>query len=142
MPNTVILTARFDLVRTTTYHLCNLTLFRDIFVYERVSHECGISCSRQTSSCLVKVHDIYGAKVLKNNDTVDTTAYFQIFACPTKKKGRKCNKMCFRVSEFDDVQSNLRRAREWVRAISWLVTDPSVSLSKIQGEHFLKHYLI
>ena len=131
MPDTILLSAQFELVTTTTCHLCNLTLSREIFLYQRISQKCSLFCS--TPSCLLNLHDIYGAKALRNDDTGDTAAYFQIFACPTEKKRRKFIRICFRVAEFDDVLLNLDLARLWVRAFSWLLKDPAVDSTKIRG---------
>lgn len=130
MSETVILSGQCELVGETS-HLYNLTLSCEIFLYERSSRGCCI-CSRKSGSLLINLHDVYGAKVLRSNDTEDMAAYFQIFACPQKKMKRKGKRMCFRVVEFDDVDLNLNRAQEWVRAITWLVKDPAVDITKIR----------
>ena len=137
MSETVILSGQCQLVRETS-HVYNLNLSYEIFLYERVSRGCCV-CSRKRDSRLINLHDVYGAKVLRSNDKDDMAAYFQIFACPQKKKERKGERICFRVMEFDDVDLNLGRAREWVRAITWLVKDPAVDIAKIRGKHFIKY---
>jgi hypothetical protein len=83
----------------------------------------------------VKVSDIYGAKLFRSSVDEDDNAYIHIYTCPMRGDKRIRRKIRFKISGWEDVESNIRRAEHWIKTILWLIRDPSVDTSTLKGNN-------
>lgn len=132
MAESVLLQSCFQLLPGKK--LFEVRLTRKKLVYEQTT----VACCKPTKLSLfsTNIEDIYGAKVFKRNTKDDVNAYLHIFTCPLEDKKRVRKRIRFKVSGWEDIQSNVRLAGQWVKTISWLVKDPDIDANTIKGNHF------
>lgn len=132
MAESVILQNCFQLLPGRKFYDVRLT--QEKLFYQQTTID---SCCSSSNNHLfnVKVSDIYGAKLFRSSVDEDDNAYIHIYTCPMRGDKRIRRKIRFKISGWEDVESNIRRAEHWIKTILWLIRDPSVDTSTLKGNN-------
>lgn len=130
MDEGVVLRGSFSLITKKEPRNVEVTLTKKSLSY--TIYPTSSCCMRsECRLCVINLSDVYGAKAFKGRD--DSAVYFQIYACPLRKKRQK-EKTCFKVLDSTSFEANITVAEKWIRAILWLAKEPACDLSEIQGK--------
>lgn len=134
MAESMILQNCFQLLPGKKFYDVRLT--RENLFYQQTTIE---SCCKPSNDHLfkVKVSDIYGVKLFKSSVNEDDNAYIHFYTCPVRGNKRVRRKIRFKVSGWEDLQSNIKRAELWVKTILWLIRDPSIDITSLKGKNGL-----
>lgn len=93
------------------------------------------SCCSTSNTPLfsIDLEDVYGGKVFRSKSRHNVNSYLHIFTCPVEGKRRVRRKIRFKVSGWEDVESNVKGAERWLKMILWLVKDPDIDVDTIKG---------
>ena len=130
MAESVLLQTCFHLLPSKK--LFEVRLTRKKLFYQQTSID---SCWSSSNSPLfsVNLEDIYGGKVLRSKSRHNVNSYLHIVTCPVEGKRRVRGRIRFKVSGWEDVESNVRYAERWLKMILWLVKHPDIEVDTIKG---------
>lgn len=83
----------------------------------------------------ILIENVIGAKICESIIREDKSNYFKIITLLKNKKGFRYKQIyTFRIENVEDDQESYTIANTWVRTILWLLKDPEINLSELQGE--------
>lgn len=83
----------------------------------------------------ILIENVIGAKICESIIREDKSNYFKIITLLKNKKGFRYKQIyTFRIENVEDDQESYAIANTWVRTILWLLKDPEINLSELQGE--------
>nr|AQY14776.1 sphingosine kinase 1 [Exaiptasia diaphana] len=129
MAESVLLQTCFHLLPSKK--LFEVRLTRKKLFYQQTSID---SCWRTSNSPLfsVNLEDVYGGKVFRSRSRNNINSYLHIFTCPVEGKRRVRGRIRFKVSGWEDADSNVRCAERWLKMILWLVKHPGIDVDTIK----------
>ncbi|XP_031558593.1 sphingosine kinase 1-like [Actinia tenebrosa] len=132
MAESVMLQNCFQLLPGKRFYDVRLT--REKLFYNETTIE---SCCKPSKNHLfnLSVSDIYGAKLFRSSINEDENAYIHIYICPVRGNKRIRRKIRFKVSGWEDLESNIKRAEHWIKTILWLIRNPSIDTATLKDKN-------